>query len=73
MKGSSIKRKSLVCIAVLVLSVSCAWAQTGTSGISGTVIDPQGRAVPGAKVTITNNATNVTRTMKTSHMGGVCL
>ena len=70
MKWSSIKRNFLVCLVVLVLSASCLWAQTGTSGISGTVIDPQGKTVPGAKVTITNNATNATRSMKTTQMGG---
>ena len=70
MKWSSIKRNILVCLVVLVLSVSCARAQTGTSGISGMVMDPQGKSVPEAKVTITNNATNATRTMKTTQMGG---
>lgn len=64
---------SLGKFAALLAMVLCAVTvrgQTGTSGISGTVTDPQGKAVPGAKVTITNTATNATRTMPTTAAGG---
>jgi hypothetical protein len=54
----------------MLLCTITVWGQTGTSGISGTVTDPQGKAVPGAKVTITNTATNATRTMQTTATGG---
>ena len=69
MKGVSMKRNSLVCLVVLVLSVSCAWAQTGTSSIAGTITDPQGRAVPAAKVTLTNVATNAKRSVLSTNTG----
>src|ERR1700689_1268821 len=40
---------------------------TGKGGISGTVTDPSGAAVPGAKITITDVATGVsTRTTSTA-------
>lgn len=63
---------TLVASAALLCALLCpvtVWGQTGTSGINGTVTDPQGKPVPGAKVTITNLATNATRTMKTTDAG----
>jgi Carboxypeptidase regulatory-like domain len=45
---------------VLSLCAVSAYAQFKAS-IQGTVIDPQGSAVAGAKVTVTNQATGVTR------------
>jgi hypothetical protein len=54
----------------MLLCYVAVWGQTGTSGINGTVTDPQGRPVPAAKVTITNTATNTTRTVATSDTGG---
>ena len=52
-----------------MLCAVAVWGQTGTSGINGTVTDPQGKAIPGAKVTITNTATSTSRTMQTSDTG----
>src|SRR3984957_3301289 len=69
MKWVSMKRNSLVCLVVLVLSVFCAWAQTGTSSIAGTITDPQGRAVPAARVTLTNVATNAKRNVLSTNTG----
>ena len=62
-------KKSLALCVGMLLCVSAAWGQTGTSGISGTVTDPQGKPIPGAKVTLTNMATNTTRTMKSTDTG----
>ena len=45
---------------VLFLATSCAWAQYGAS-IQGTVLDKSGATVAGAKVTVTNQATGVSR------------
>src|SRR6266851_9149335 len=51
--------KALLAILLSLCAVS-AYAQFKAS-IQGTVIDPQGNAVPGAKVTVTNQATNLSR------------
>src|SRR5260370_18482476 len=50
---------ALLAILLSLCAVS-AYAQFKAS-IQGTVIDPQGNAVPGAKVTVTNQATNLSR------------
>jgi hypothetical protein len=52
--------------AVLVLALL---AQSGTTGISGTVSDQTGAAVPGATLTITNPETGFTRTTVSSGDG----
>jgi hypothetical protein len=45
-------------------------AQSASSAqISGTVVDPQGAVVPGAKVTATNQATGVPRSVNTTSTG----
>jgi hypothetical protein len=44
-------------------------SQTGTSAIGGSVTDQQGKAVPGAKVTLTNVATNATRSAQSTGTG----
>ena len=48
-------------VLALLLPVAAS-AQTTTGVVSGTVLDPQGQAVPGATVTVINEATNDTRT-----------
>jgi len=48
---------------------TCAYCQTGTSGLTGVVSDPQGRAVSAAKVTIINTATKANRTSQTTDSG----
>ena len=53
---------------VLVAAVVTAWAQF-TSGIEGSVMDPTGAVVPGAKVTLRNTDTGETRTLDTTGAG----
>jgi hypothetical protein len=46
-----------------------ALAQTGTSSVRGTVVDPLGNLVSGATVTLTNTETNTARNQTTSESG----
>jgi Carboxypeptidase regulatory-like domain len=54
---------------LLWVAVFCGYAQTPTGTIQGNVTDPSGAAVPGATVSITNVATNVTKILKTDAAG----
>ncbi len=56
-------------LVLLVISVSAALGQTGTSGISGTVRDVNGAVVPNATVTAKSEATNVSQTQNTTEAG----
>ncbi|MGA6955884.1 MAG: carboxypeptidase-like regulatory domain-containing protein, partial [Candidatus Acidiferrales bacterium] len=48
---------ALAFFAVILLASPLARAQ-GTAAINGTVSDPSGAVVPGASITVTNEATN---------------
>src|SRR6266446_8109363 len=61
--------KLTVLLFTLLLFTASALAQTGTSGITGSVRDTAGAAVPGASVTATNDATGVTYTQVTTDSG----
>lgn len=54
---------------LLVISPSIAVAQTGTSRISGRVVDSRLAAIPGATVTVTHEATGVSQTQTTTDAG----
>jgi Carboxypeptidase regulatory-like domain/TonB dependent receptor len=56
-----------VCL-LMLLSVGVVWAQTG-GRFSGTVKDQSGATVSNAKVTLTNQATNISRTAMTDGDG----
>ncbi|MGB6975670.1 MAG: TonB-dependent receptor [Terracidiphilus sp.] len=58
------------CLAALLLALCGlpAQAQFGSS-LSGTVLDPSGAVIPGATVTLTNNATQQTLTVTTNATG----
>lgn len=62
-----------MCVRVLVplflLSVSSPQAQIPTATLNGIVTDPQGAVVPGARVSITNKATGVSRQVETGSEG----
>src|SRR5690242_15001642 len=61
--------KFFACFVSVLLSASV-WAQSaGTSALTGTVSDPSGGRIPGATVTVTNLATNATRTVTTGPNG----
>ncbi len=63
---------SLACLCNAVLLMTCfsiANAQTSAGQISGTVKDASGAILPGVSVTVTNEATTLTRTVTTDDSG----
>ena len=58
---------SLIVLAILL--ANCAFTQSGTGTVSGTVRDQSGAVIPGAKVTITNVATNVSASTTSNEAG----
>lgn len=73
MKSGKLFARTISTVAVIfvVLTLGCltAFAQTGTASIRGTVRDPQGNVVSGAKVTVSNQAKNFSRTQVTGDDG----
>jgi len=67
------QRRPFVCASIFIclLALSCAFraAAQDTATLSGTVIDPQGLAVRGAKVTVTNAATGAERSIAVDDNG----
>lgn len=63
--------KSLNYLAITLLAVCSmtSLAQTVTGGVTGTVTDPSGAVIPGAKVTATNVTTNVDTSTQTNKDG----
>src|SRR4051812_25807788 len=71
-RRSSMKRLQVFCTLALVccLPLVLANAQSAsTAQLSGAVVDPQGAVVPGAKVTATNQSTQVGRSVTTTSTG----
>src|SRR6266702_5668284 len=68
MKRSFLIANFAVLVCVLFFA-STLQSQTGTSAISGIVTDQQGKGVPGAKVTLTNVATNTARSTQSLWTG----
>ncbi len=62
--------RAFFCICLLVLAAgTAAWAQAGRGSISGTVTDPSGAVVAGAKVTLANHATGLAEHTLTTAAG----
>lgn len=59
----------VVCVLALLSGVTAAWAQTSTS-LRGTVTDQSGSVVAGAKVTLTNTDTGISRASVAGSDGG---
>src|ERR1700681_337346 len=77
MKGKTMNSKRLVylrlvalIVMLLVTAAPVVLAQSaGTAGLTGTVTDPSGAAVPNVTVTLTSNDTNQVRTATTGGSG----
>src|SRR5664280_1593601 len=67
-RTSPMWRVSLLLMLGLVLIGTVAYGQE-TASILGTVTDPSGAAVPGAKITITNTETGIIRSTTTNTTG----
>lgn len=63
------RQKVWVFIVFTALLCVPAWPQAGTATVSGTVGDQTGAVIPGASVTLTNTATNVSSKTRTNHAG----
>ncbi len=53
----------------LILGGSAVWAQSGAGSIQGTITDATGAVIPGAKVNVVNQATNVAVNTKANGVG----
>ena len=62
-------RHCLCGIALILLWVAPVWSQSSEGRILGTVSDASGAVIAGAKITITNVATNVSRQLVTTNAG----
>src|SRR5436190_15349374 len=62
-------RKSAQGICALILFAACLLAQTVSSSITGTVLDPASSVVPNAAVTLTDENTGSVRTGLTDNAG----
>jgi trimeric autotransporter adhesin len=63
-----VSRRVLPCVLVLLASATPVLAQTFHGGLRGAVREAGG-VVPGVTVTLTNEATSVSRTTQTNHLG----
>ncbi|HET6179415.1 MAG TPA: carboxypeptidase-like regulatory domain-containing protein [Candidatus Sulfotelmatobacter sp.] len=65
--------KSLIVFAVSVAVLAVAVpsrAQSSSASLRGTIVDPKGAAVSGARVTLSDPSTGFARTVKTTDQGG---
>lgn len=60
---------ALTSLAVLFLHTSLTFGQADTGMVSGTVKDQSGAVIPASKVTLTNEGTNVSRSVNTDSSG----
>jgi hypothetical protein len=65
---SALRLTILLCLALSISHVA-AIAQSAFGSISGTVTDPSGAAIPGAHVTVTNEATSTQQSTETKGAG----
>jgi len=56
-------------LVVVFFGITLCWAQTSTTSLRGTIVDPNGAVVPGTEVILTNSATAFVRATKTDGQG----
>jgi hypothetical protein len=68
---SAVAENFLILAAIMVFSVSAAFAQAqaSTADLTGSVVDQNDAAVPGATVVVKNSATGISRTVTTNDSG----
>jgi hypothetical protein len=62
-------KRFAVWVCVCLLAAAGVWSQGTTSKVTGVVTDQSGAVIPGATVTLTNEATNISFTAKTTEAG----
>jgi hypothetical protein len=66
----TLKSVLFLLLAVSLIGVTSAWAQSGSSGtVGGAITDPSGAVVAGATVTLTDTGTNTSRPVTTNSTG----
>lgn len=63
------KRRYIINIGLCVALAATAWGQSYQGGVRGTVTDAQGASIPNAKVTLTDQSTNVSRSTISNSAG----
>ena len=69
LRGVAAHFSAMVILAIAILFPSHASAQVTGATLSGTITDPSGAAISGAKVSILNKATGATRDLTTDSAG----
>src|ERR1051326_1611650 len=67
-----VSRRTIVCAILcvgVVLSLTPAFAQSGTGSVAGQITDQTGAVVPGATVTLTDQSTHSSRTTTSNEAG----
>src|SRR5437016_5796994 len=62
-------REKLVCVSFLIMSTTSGFAQSFQGGIRGAVLDSAGALIPNVEVTLTDDATNVSRSTVSNEVG----
>jgi len=70
MQSRTLKSALFLTLVICLLGAVSAWAQSASSGtVSGAITDPSGAVVAGATVTLTDTATNTSRTAASNATG----
>ncbi len=62
-------RRSIALFVLCLLPLTCAWAQSATANLSGTVVDEKDSVVPNTRITVQNDATSHKREVTSNSSG----